>query len=238
MGQAIRRCLATATKCELDDEASSASSDSAAAAGSLRLFLAIELSEAAKAATGRLIQHLQDGHPDAGSAVKWVQPELMHITLRFLGQVEPQCRLELEAALPGVAASVGPFHLTFAQGGVFWERARKPSVLWLGVPDASSDDEGAEDPGHLFEHLAASVEGACTTAGYEVDARPKLAHVTLGRVRRQRKGREQKGEALRLLGEALEAVRLEEPLRVNVNEVVLMRTGCGLTSAGSVCAVA
>merc|ERR1740121_1598104 len=100
----------------------------------MRLFVVAELSQETKLAAGKLLARLQARHPAAAEAVKWVVPQNLHLTLKFLGSVEASQTLLLQQALASTAAAcVGSFRLALACGGVFWERApRRPRVLWLG----------------------------------------------------------------------------------------------------------
>lgn len=104
--------------------------------------------------------------------VAWADPATAHMTLRFLGNAEPEALERLARRLEPVAAAAGPVLARPGTTGAFpgWRRAR---VLWIAV-----------DSGGAVERLAASVEVAARDAGFDAEERPFTAHVTLGRARR------------------------------------------------------
>ena len=136
----------------------------------MRLFVAVDLPEAIRAALKQLIQKLRAELPD----LRWVRPEGIHITLKFLGEVSEAdasaVRRELEASVPGCAP---PFDVRIAGMGTFPDNPRqRPRVLWAGV--------GAER-GSLAT-LQQRVEEACARAGQARERRPFAPHLTLARV--------------------------------------------------------
>ena len=136
----------------------------------MRLFVAVDLPEAIRAALRDLMQELRRELPD----LRWVRPEGIHITLKFLGEVsEPDAavlRRELEAAVPGCAA---PFAVKIAGMGTFPDTPRqRPRVLWTGVSAS----------GGALLTLHETVEEACARAGQARERRPFAPHLTLARV--------------------------------------------------------
>jgi 2'-5' RNA ligase len=128
-----------------------------------RLFTAIEIPEAT-----RLRLSLFRA-PIAGA--KWVQPEDMHITLRFAGDIDGYTADELADLLADV--SMPPFSVCIAGGGAFG--GRDPRVLWAGVT--------ASPP---LDGLYRANERAARAAGLEPDPRDFRPHITLARMRRAR----------------------------------------------------
>ncbi len=103
------------------------------------------------------------------SGVRFVRPESIHLTLRFLGSTSPEQARALEGCL-GAKAAACPRGSAFLTGlGLFPERGA-PRVLWLGVA--------------LSEHLL-TLQRACETAavsvGFPPEDRPFRPHLTLGR---------------------------------------------------------
>ena len=133
----------------------------------MRLFLAIPLTEEARHA---VVHHLRShlSHPLPGRPVR---PELWHLTLRFLGEVdEVACdRIvrEVDAAERGPA-----FTLRWGGLGAF-PRPRRANVLWLGAEQGEAE----------AERLAAVVEEAVEAAGFPPEDRPFRSHLTLSRIR-------------------------------------------------------
>ncbi len=116
--------------------------------------------------------------------VKWVRPENIHLSLKFLGDVEETREPELREALERAAGSgrePRPLTLQITGFGVFPDYHR-PHVLWAGV---------TPDPG--LELLQHGVEQAFAPLGFPTEARPFRPHVTLGRATRDARPRDFKG---------------------------------------------
>ena len=138
----------------------------------IRAFIALELSDEARAVLAAVSEAL--AQEVTAGAVKWVQPERMHLTLRFLGNTALERVDDVAAALDGVAARHEPFGLTLDALGCF-PYERKPRVIWVGV---QGDIARAEA-------LQASLDDALQGLGWEPEGKPFRPHVTLGRVKEQ-----------------------------------------------------
>lgn len=134
----------------------------------IRTFIAVEFPEPIKEKISRDIDLLRQAAP----LVRWSQPENLHLTARFLGDVKENDLEELFDAVEDAVAEIEPFVLEICGVGAFpnW---RYPRVIWAGVK------EGAEEA----KHLAGLVESACMELGYEKERRPFRPHLTLGRVK-------------------------------------------------------
>ena len=102
------------------------------------------------------------------SGAKWVEPENMHITLRFAGDIDDRTADDFADRLAETIAK--PFPLTIAGAGAFG--GRDPRVLWAGV-------EASPHLGALYR----ANERAARAAGLEADPRSFKPHVTLARTR-------------------------------------------------------
>ena len=132
----------------------------------LRTFVGLDLPDVHREA---LAAHLAECARLA-PAFRWVEPDALHLTLRFLGQVEPDA---LDAVCDGLRAiRAAPFRLALGEPGTFGPR-RAPRVVWLGLA------EGLD----ACAALAAAVERTCQEAGLEAEPRGFRAHVTLARAR-------------------------------------------------------
>ncbi|WP_291299389.1 RNA 2',3'-cyclic phosphodiesterase [Elioraea sp.] len=101
---------------------------------------------------------------------RWVPPENMHLTLRFVGEVDHGRADDIDAALAGIAAR--GFELTLEGVGAFESGRRLQALsLWAGV---------VRNP--ALEHLRAKVESAVVRAGCEPERRKFSPHVTLARL--------------------------------------------------------
>jgi 2'-5' RNA ligase len=131
----------------------------------LRAFLAIDPDPAARRAAAVLAQQLAGELP----RVRWVRPEGYHVTLRFLGQVDPAALPPLVTAVRAAVARLAPFELRLGAVG-FFPSPRRPRVVALALaPEAP------------LLALAARVEGAVRSLGFPAEGRPFHAHLTLGR---------------------------------------------------------
>jgi RNA 2',3'-cyclic 3'-phosphodiesterase len=140
--------------------------------------------------------------------VKWVRPENIHLSLKFLGDVDEARESELRQALKraaGARAEPRPVTLQIAGFGVFPDYHR-PHVLWAGV---------TADPG--LELLQHGVEQAFAPLGFPTEARTFRPHVTLGRAARDARPRDFRG-----LEEVLAGTVFDES--VTVDEVDLMQS--------------
>ena len=134
----------------------------------IRCFIALELSSEAKEELRKIIDVLKP----SGADIKWVSPESMHLTLKFLGSIEEEKAGKIAARLKGIAQGKEEFDVLLGGIGVFpgWERAR---VLWVGA------GEGEEET----KRIAGEVEDAMAEEGFEKESRPFSVHLTLGRMK-------------------------------------------------------
>lgn len=134
----------------------------------MRTFIAIEVSDEIKDALARLESHLKY----SGADVKWVNPKIIHLTLKFLGEITDSRCEAVKAALDTIAKCVKPFEVTIKDIGTFPNNAR-PRVIWVGL------DKGA------FEavELAKRIEEALSRIDFPAEDRPFSPHLTIGRVR-------------------------------------------------------
>jgi 2'-5' RNA ligase len=135
----------------------------------IRAFVAVPLDAPARAAAGVAVARLEQA--GLGRDVRWVRPEDLHVTLRFLGHVETSSLPELVQRLRAETARVAPFRLHPGAVAPF-PSARRARVVALALePEAPLAD------------LAAAVERGAVAAGHAPESRPFRSHCTLGRVR-------------------------------------------------------
>lgn len=142
----------------------------------LRLFIAVELEDALRAALKRAQNQLQDECSRtnvASNSVRWVAPQNIHLTFKFLGNVKKDRVPALQNALARAAEHIAPFELT-ARGVGCFPNARRPNNVWVGL-------EGDVARAAL---LAQRVETECAASGFARDERGFTPHLTLGRVKR------------------------------------------------------
>lgn len=139
----------------------------------LRAFFAITLAPSARRAASALVRALRE--QSGSEQVRWVREENLHVTLRFLGNVEADAIGTLLARVGEQTAPLAPFELRLGAVHAF-PSPRKPRVVALELLP--------EVPLHA---LAAAVERGVVAAGLPAEERTFRAHLTLGRVRPQKK---------------------------------------------------
>ncbi len=133
----------------------------------IRAFLAVELDQPAREAAARLARDLERRDP----GVRWVRPEGYHVTLHFLGDVEPDRVPALSKSVGHALAALAPFRLRLGALRLLPD-ARRPRVVALGL-----------EPESELRALAEAVERGVVATGFPAAERPFRAHLTLGRSR-------------------------------------------------------
>ena len=131
----------------------------------MRLFIAINIPKKEKDRIHRAAR----GMRDRDFPVRWVKPELFHLTLKFLGDVQPESCSKIERAMEAVAGTTRAFLMEIGGFGAF-PTIRRPNVLWVGV-DASP----------ALRCLKQDLEWALSEHGFERETRAFHPHFTLGR---------------------------------------------------------
>ncbi len=135
---------------------------------SVRLFVAVNLPETARREAHAAAAPLRAGEFPA----RWLPAESLHITLQFLGEVEPAAAEAIGAALEAAVRSARSFDLWLGGYGAFPD-LEHPRVVWLGVERHPA-----------LELLANDVARVLAPLGFAPELRPFAPHVTLGRARR------------------------------------------------------
>jgi len=133
-----------------------------------RLFIALELSEQQKSE----VNDLQEKIKSYMEGVRWVKPEGLHLTLKFLGETDESRVDQIKIAMDETAASINQFNIVYGKSGVF-PSPRKARVIWVGLR------EGDE----AVRVLAARIDKALVRIGFEPEKRNFTPHLTIGRVR-------------------------------------------------------
>jgi 2'-5' RNA ligase len=138
----------------------------------LRLFIAVELPVEIRGALADLQDKLKA--MDGQRAIRWVNVESVHLTLKFLGDTPVSQRGALEAGLREAAAGHGALPLHVEGAGCF-PNTRRPRVVWAGVGGDLT----------ALRSLQESVEQAITPLGFPRENRAFSPHLTLGRARQE-----------------------------------------------------
>jgi RNA 2',3'-cyclic 3'-phosphodiesterase len=147
-------------------------------AETVRTFIALELSPPAR----QFLTDCQDRLRRAHADVKWVRPDLIHLTLVFLGEVPVEMQADLASAVREAASGTGPLTLQISGAGRFPPQGL-PRVVWIGI---------AESSGGLLRLQQALAEATAAFAEKPED-RAYTAHLTLGRVRTGKNARDLTG---------------------------------------------
>ena len=135
-----------------------------------RIFAAVPLGDAARAAIETLVATVRATAEPSEREVRWVRLEGIHVTLRFIGPT-PEPRIgDAVDALTAAAATARPFQAGLDGAGAF-PNADRPRALWLGI------GEGAGE----LASLTAAVSRELAERGWPPDERPFRAHLTLAR---------------------------------------------------------
>jgi len=164
----------------------------------MRLFFCVELDEHAKNGLSRLMGRLKA----RCTAAKWVAPENLHLTVRFLGEVGEGRLGELENLAQTVAGKFRPFTLELGKLSAF-PSPKRARVLWVG-PVRGED---------RFVELMRAVEEGVRRLGFRPETKAPTAHVTMARFKTPRD-----------LSGLLAEVEFTDVLPVEVREITLMRS--------------
>jgi 2'-5' RNA ligase len=142
----------------------------------MRVFIAIDIDEAVRTALRDLQQQLQDKTDVRKGDVKWVKPESVHLTLKFLGEIKDDQVVSVCNAVGDVAKRHKNFELDIESVGHFGGKSAR--VLWVGAGRGTDK----------LRHLQKDIEQQLTVAGWPPEAREFTGHLTLCRIRNSRAG--------------------------------------------------
>jgi 2'-5' RNA ligase len=173
-----------------------------------RCFIAVELSR--EIAEG--VRKIQTGLRERAEGVSWVRPEGIHLTLKFLGDVDPDRIDKIAGRAETSVKASKPFSIAVRGCGGF-PNARHPRVIWIGV----------DDPNGALTGLQAKVEQGMEEMGFAREERRYRPHLTIGRLR--------SGTGKGGVAEALEAMKECDLGTMEVREFCLFRSQLKPTGA-------
>lgn len=179
----------------------------------IRSFIAIEL-------PGGLVKQLRDfqtGLKKPGtSPAKWVDPGSMHLTLKFLGNIEVKKLPAMKTEIAAAVGLCGRFHLRTGSTGFFPDQ-RRPRVFWLGL----------EGDIQALVTLQKAIDDAMSKLGFARENRPFTAHLSLARLKE-----ESNIDDKLVFVRAVQGRVLEPPYSIGVDSLSLMRSQ--LTPGGAI----
>jgi 2'-5' RNA ligase len=134
----------------------------------MRTFIAIELSREIKEYLARLQDKLKLSQAD----VKWVTPQNIHLTLKFIGEIDEKPLEQLKQILQDIATGQKQFSLSLTSVGAF-PSLTSPRVIWVGI------NKGDEE----VKTIAKTLEEKLSEIGITKEDRPFSSHITLGRTK-------------------------------------------------------
>ena len=179
----------------------------------IRSFIAIKLPDELKRELGRLQARLKKEEPPG---VKWVDPNGIHLTLKFLGDVEENWLSEITDAIKTAVQGTPPFNLVVKELGVF-PNLKRVQVVWVGM-------SGEVDKlGQLQQRL----ESKLAPLGFAPETRPFVPHLTLARLRDQTSMAERER-----FGQVITKTKFESAYPIKVETISLMKSE--LTREGAI----
>lgn len=135
----------------------------------IRTFIAVKISSELEAAFQALVRKMRK----LTGEVRWVDPQSIHVTLKFLGEITPAQVQEVFAAVQRAAKGIPPFSLKAGGKGAF-PSLQRPRVFWVGLAEPGGD--------HLMT-LQRNIEEELYLAGFPKEERGFKPHLTVGRVK-------------------------------------------------------
>ena len=179
----------------------------------IRSFIAIELPGELKLELTQLQARLKaDNQP----RIKWVNPNSMHLTLKFLGNIAPAMIDQITEAMTDAAQKVPPFNLDVQQLGAF-PNLKRVQVVWLGL--------GGEID--KIKQLHQFIEANLARLGFAPEQRPLKPHLTLARV-----GNEASPDERQRFVELIASTKFETIQIIRVESINLIRSQ--LTREGAI----
>jgi len=177
----------------------------------LRTFIAIGVPPAVL----DTIIRIQSRFRSLGLRASWVKPGNIHLTLKFLGETDPDRISGIQNKLTEILASFTTFRLSLDSVGIF-PNTKNPRILWIGL----KHDEGT------LQTFQSSIEKAMEGMGFPMDPQPFAPHLTLARMKFPKGNKE--------LQNQLDAVNQEgiDPHPFDVGEIHLYESQ--LTPKGSI----
>jgi 2'-5' RNA ligase len=171
----------------------------------IRTFIAIELPGVVKQALAQVQEKLKF---TGDEPVNWVDPQNVHLTLKFLGNVDVNNTGKIAAAMETASNGIPTFDIQIGGIGAF-PNLKRVQIVWMGL----SGDLVKLDQLHM------RIEANLIPLGFTAETRPFTPHLTIARLRNYASP-----EIRQKLGELITATPFEEQYTINVNTVYLVRS--------------
>ena len=147
----------------------------------IRAFLAVELPDELRAELATVQQELKrkiEPEMKRNTRIAWARPASIHLTMKFLGDMDEQVADPLLAAVEQAIGSLMAVNVPLERLGAF-PLPQSPRVLWVGPSE--SWERGAE--ARRVAEIHGAIEQACEGLGFHRETRPFSPHLTLARIR-------------------------------------------------------
>jgi len=134
----------------------------------MRTFIAIELPKEIKDALSEIQEQLKK----SGADVKWVLPQNIHLTLKFLGEIDDTDLSKINKIIEDVAKEKNSFRVRISCIGAF-PKINFPRVIWIGIDEGDNETKA----------IANELEERIAEAGFPSEERPFSSHITIGRTK-------------------------------------------------------
>jgi RNA 2',3'-cyclic 3'-phosphodiesterase len=187
----------------------------------LRTFIAIELDESLRLALKSVEDKFKRQTPPG--TVRWVLPDGIHLTLKFLGDT-PRSRLpEVEAGLRSACGDLVSFEFSVEGRGCF-PNFRRPRVIWVAARDKRQN----------LIRLNLAIEREIAPLGWPTEDRAFSPHLTLGRVTRNADPRAEAAIGQAVERSVIEQIGTQRVTAVSLIESVLQPSGAVYTTLLSI----
>jgi len=176
---------------------------------SIRTFIALDIGPDIR----KTVHDIESRLKTLDCNVKWVDPDRVHMTLKFLGDVKMRKIDEIAEALENALREITPFEMTLDNLGGF-PGIDHPKVIWIGIKEGKAQTE----------KIAERIEQALGMIGIKKSPKQFAAHLTIGRVRSPRN--------IVQLSRALQEIGLPDGLAQTISTVTLYKST--LTPSGPI----
>ena len=167
----------------------------------IRTFIAITLDSEIQQALAQAQDHLKR----LDCNIKWVKPENIHLTLKFLGDVKLKKIDKVRQTLENLFKRAGPIKMELTQLGAF-PNIERPRILWIGL----------KDDNRQIARLCSTLEEGLGKIGFKKEEKPFSPHITIGRIRSPKN--------LNLLAEAISNYSLPVDLKQTARNITFYKS--------------
>lgn len=167
----------------------------------IRTFIAVDFPLEIKEKITEITAYFQTKLPPA--QIKWVEPDHMHLTLKFMGETPLDKLVQIKQSMHQVVTKFPSFSIEIETLGMY-PNVKRPRVIWLGINDKNN-----------LILLHNQLDQALKGKGIKSDRRSLSPHLTIGRVRRSADP-----ESIRQIGKILSQFKISSLGRIKIDEIV------------------